>query len=139
MKNNKWMIICLCMVLVAAIITAVVLLTRPQETKEPAEEATAPETAETAAAPGAEATGDTLAAIRERGSLVIAMEGAWQPWTYHDEAGALTGFDVEISALQSSNSFAGILRMECMTMDSILSFPLNRSSFRYSIPSEISG
>jgi len=30
---------------------------------------------------------------------VIAMEGVWQPWTYHDETGALTGFDVEVGNL----------------------------------------
>ena len=27
---------------------------------------------------------DLLARIRERGTLVIATEGNWQPWTYHD-------------------------------------------------------
>ena len=42
---------------------------------------------------------DTLAKIKEKGTLTIAMEGAWQPWTYHDESGALTGFDVEVGAL----------------------------------------
>ena len=42
---------------------------------------------------------DLLARIRERGSLIIATEGNWSPWTYHDENDALTGFDVEIGAL----------------------------------------
>lgn len=42
---------------------------------------------------------DTLAKIREKGTLTIAMEGVWQPWTYHDESGKLTGFDVEVGAL----------------------------------------
>ena len=42
---------------------------------------------------------DTLAKIKEKGTLTIAMEGVWQPWTYHDETGALTGFDVEVGAL----------------------------------------
>ena len=40
-----------------------------------------------------------LEEIQARGTLTIAMEGAWQPWTYHDESGALTGFDVEVGAL----------------------------------------
>ena len=40
-----------------------------------------------------------LEEIQTRGTLTIAMEGAWQPWTYHDESGALTGFDVEVGAL----------------------------------------
>lgn len=43
--------------------------------------------------------GDLLARIRERGTLVIATEGNWQPWTYHDENDVLTGFDVEIGTL----------------------------------------
>jgi cystine transport system substrate-binding protein len=43
--------------------------------------------------------GDALARIRERGTLVIATEGNWQPWTYHDENDELTGFDVEIGTL----------------------------------------
>ena len=42
---------------------------------------------------------DVLAKIQEKGSIVIAMEGVWQPWTYHDETGALTGFDVEVGTL----------------------------------------
>ena len=49
---------------------------------------------------GAAAEGqDALAKIREKGTLTIAMEGVWQPWTYHDESGALTGFDVEVGEL----------------------------------------
>ena len=39
---------------------------------------------------------DRLAAIQQRGSIIIATEGDWVPWTYHDEADALVGFDVEI-------------------------------------------
>ena len=43
--------------------------------------------------------GDLLAQIQERGKLVIATEGNWQPWTYHDEDDNLTGLDVEIGTL----------------------------------------
>lgn len=39
---------------------------------------------------------DSLSAIRARGKLVIAMEGTWAPWTYHDEKGVLTGYDVAV-------------------------------------------
>ena len=39
---------------------------------------------------------DLLAATREKGEITIAMEGTWAPWTYHDEADKLVGFDVEI-------------------------------------------
>ena len=43
--------------------------------------------------------GDLLSRIQERGKLVIATEGNWQPWTYHDENDVLTGFDVELGKL----------------------------------------
>ena len=41
--------------------------------------------------------GDLLTAIREKGEIVIAMEGTWAPWGFHDESGALVGYDVEVS------------------------------------------
>ena len=40
-----------------------------------------------------------LEKIRAKGSLTIATEGCWSPWTYHDENDVLTGFDIEIGAL----------------------------------------
>lgn len=43
------------------------------------------------------AEGDQLARILERGEIVFATEGAWSPWTYHDESGELVGFDVEVA------------------------------------------
>lgn len=42
--------------------------------------------------------GDRLSQIRERGELVVAMEGTWAPWTYHDENDNLVGYDVEVAA-----------------------------------------
>ena len=42
---------------------------------------------------------DLLARIKEKGKIVIAMEGTWAPWTYHDENDKLTGFDYEIGVL----------------------------------------
>ncbi len=39
---------------------------------------------------------DSLARIKEKGEITIAMEGTWSPWTYHDESDKLVGFDVEI-------------------------------------------
>lgn len=41
--------------------------------------------------------GDLLARIQAKGEIVIATEGAWAPWTYHDENDNLVGFDVEIA------------------------------------------
>lgn len=40
--------------------------------------------------------GDHLARIKDSGKIIIAMEGQWAPWTYHDESGELVGFDTEV-------------------------------------------
>ena len=40
---------------------------------------------------------DQLAAIQSSGNLIVALEGAWQPWSYHDESDTLVGYDVEVS------------------------------------------
>lgn len=42
---------------------------------------------------------DLLSAIQERGSIIVAMEGTWSPWTYHDENDQLIGYDVEVAEL----------------------------------------
>lgn len=42
---------------------------------------------------------DLLAQIKEKGTIVIATEGMWKPWTYHDDDDVLTGFDVELGKL----------------------------------------
>ena len=38
-----------------------------------------------------------LNSIQKSGKLVVALEGAWQPWSYHDESDTLVGYDVEVS------------------------------------------
>ena len=43
------------------------------------------------------ALADQLSDIQSKGEIVVATEGAWAPWTYHDETGALMGFDVEVA------------------------------------------
>ena len=40
---------------------------------------------------------DRLATIQSNGKLVVALEGAWQPWSFHDESDTLVGYDVEVS------------------------------------------
>lgn len=40
---------------------------------------------------------DLLAEIQSRGEMVIATEGTWAPWTYHDESDKLVGFDIEVA------------------------------------------
>ncbi|MBO7661744.1 MAG: transporter substrate-binding domain-containing protein, partial [Clostridia bacterium] len=48
----------------------------------------------------AEGEQDALAKLKEKGTLVIGMEGNWSPWTYHDEkTGELTGLEVDIAKL----------------------------------------
>ena len=42
-------------------------------------------------------SGDLLSRIQERGSIIIATEGTWSPWTYHDESDTLVGFDIEVA------------------------------------------
>ncbi|MBR3084046.1 MAG: transporter substrate-binding domain-containing protein [Oscillospiraceae bacterium] len=49
------------------------------------------------AQPEGEAPADLLSRIQARGSIVVATEGDWSPWTYHDDADRLTGFDVELA------------------------------------------
>ena len=44
-----------------------------------------------------ESADDLLAQIKERGSMIVAMEGTWAPWTYHDEDDNLVGYDVEVA------------------------------------------
>ena len=43
------------------------------------------------------AAADQLATIQTNGKLIIALEGAWQPWSYHDASDTLVGYDVEVS------------------------------------------
>ena len=40
---------------------------------------------------------DHLARIQESGQIIVAMEGTWAPWTYHDDSGELVGYDVEVA------------------------------------------
>ncbi len=44
-----------------------------------------------------EAPADLLTQIQERGEIIVAMEGTWAPWTYHDENDQLVGYDVEVA------------------------------------------
>ena len=59
--------------------------------------AAASSTASGAASGAAAAGSDLLSTIQSRGTLIVALEGAWQPWSYHDESDTLVGYDVEVS------------------------------------------
>ncbi len=65
------------------------------------------------------AEGDLLSAIRERGTLIIATEGDWAPWTYHNEANELVGLDIEIG--RAVAAYLGVeAQFEETSWDSIL-------------------
>ena len=53
--------------------------------------------ASSGASSAAGSSADQLAAIQASGTLIVALEGAWQPWSYHDESDTLVGYDVEVS------------------------------------------
>ena len=53
--------------------------------------------ASSGASSAAGSSADQLAAIQASGKLIVALEGAWQPWSYHDESDTLVGYDVEFS------------------------------------------
>ena len=59
--------------------------------------AAASSTTSSSASGAAAAGSDLLSTIQSRGTLIVALEGAWQPWSYHDENDTLVGYDVEVS------------------------------------------
>ena len=52
---------------------------------------------DTAASTASSAPLNKLDSIQKNGKLVVALEGAWQPWSYHDSSDTLVGYDVEVS------------------------------------------
>lgn len=44
-----------------------------------------------------ESGGDLLSRIQSRGTIIVATEGTWAPWTYHDENDELVGYDIEVA------------------------------------------
>ena len=43
------------------------------------------------------AASDELSQIQESGTLKVGVEGTYPPYTYHDDDGTLTGFDVDVA------------------------------------------
>ena len=56
---------------------------------------TSASTASSTAASASAAAANKLETIQSNGKLVIALEGAWQPWSFHEESDTLVGYDVE--------------------------------------------
>lgn len=50
-----------------------------------------------ASAPATAAEGSLLARIDNKGTVTVGTEGTYAPFTYHDESGKLTGYDVEVT------------------------------------------
>ncbi len=71
-----------------------------------------------AASAGMAEEGDLLARIQEKGEIVVATEGLWAPWTFHDESDQLVGFDVEV-AQQIAEKLGVAARFEECPWDSI--------------------
>ena len=62
---------------------------------------------------------DLLARIKARGYLVIATEGDWSPWTFHDENNELVGFDIDLG--KAIAEYIGVeARFEETNWDAIL-------------------
>jgi ABC-type amino acid transport substrate-binding protein len=56
---------------------------------------------------------DELAQIKSSGVFRIGTEGTYAPFTYHDESGKLTGFDVEVGTqIAASRRQAAIRRRQ---------------------------
>lgn len=69
-----------------------------EETAEAAEETAEAAAEETAEAPAETAEADDeLAKILSTGKFIVGIEGTYPPFTYHDESGALAGYDVEVA------------------------------------------
>lgn len=94
-------------ILAAAMMTAAVGLSacsgkegETQAGANQADQSTAADTQEPEKGEEAGQTGnDQLAQIQQKGELIVAMEGTWSPWTYHDEDDKLVGYDVEVAQL----------------------------------------
>ena len=42
-------------------------------------------------------TRDLYDQVKAKGEIVIALEGTWEPWNYHDEQNQLVGYDVDVA------------------------------------------
>lgn len=90
MKRNKFAIL-----LAATLVTGVLALSGCSQSNQPAG-SSAPESPSAAGELESAQSTDLLSQIQEKGEIVIAMEGTWAPWTYHDESDTLVGYDVEV-------------------------------------------
>ncbi|MCF0110633.1 MAG: transporter substrate-binding domain-containing protein [Erysipelotrichaceae bacterium] len=57
---------------------------------------------------------DQLAEIQAKGVLVVALEGAYAPWNYHDENDNLIGYDVEVATMIAEKLGVTVQFEECL-------------------------
>lgn len=91
MKKNR-----LAALLAAAVLCVSALSACSQNGGQPSNPSSTPNP-DSSAPTQTEAPADLLTQIQERGEIVVAMEGTWAPWTYHDEDDQLVGYDVEVA------------------------------------------
>ena len=81
----------------AALLLALLFLTGCSTGADAPSDDTGTESADSA--PQTEESADLLTEIQDRGELIIALEGTWSPWSFHDADGTLTGYDTEVGKL----------------------------------------
>ncbi len=94
MKQNKWIALGLAAALSLGLFAGCAKEEEKQDDQQPQDEKT--ENQDQNGSQDAEG-GDLLQRIKDKGEIVVAMEGTWAPWTYHDETDALVGYDVEVA------------------------------------------
>ena len=105
MKAKKILSLILSLLLVGSLLTACGSSGNPGSAAEPDNSAdtaadgenAAPEAEAEDASPEAGTEDDELAAIQAAGKFIVGVEGTYPPFTYHDENGDLTGYDVELA------------------------------------------
>ena len=78
-------------VFLAGILTSSFLLTGCGNSGADGSDAKGSSASSAATASSAGQSGDLLEQIQSKGEIVVAMEGTWAPWTYHDENDNLVG------------------------------------------------
>lgn len=95
-KITKKMVVLLLML---SVIVSMFGCSSSDKTAEAEEAKTEAKTEENAADSSEETATGIYKDILDKGEIVIAMEGTWAPWTYHDENDELVGYDVEVGKL----------------------------------------
>lgn len=95
-----------------------------------------------------------LAKVRQRGTLVVGLEGTYPPFSFQDQSGALTGFEVDFSRalgqklglkvqLQATKWDGMLAALESKRLDVVINqvtiTPERRNKYDFSAPYTVSG